>query len=167
MEFILIDGNPRSPVGRARTSAPTGSRFVQIGDENVHHVRELLDEIFGSENFRALIAIKKTAGLGTEGMPTVTDYILWYACDIARLKTRPLFVKQNFTDDPYYVWIMNGNGEKRRLTQDELETGRIPEGWKIFRHQIFLAAGRASSCIYEITFNGEVLYPNRRPKLVH
>ncbi len=139
--------------------APTGSLFVQIGDENVHHLRELLDEVFGSENFRAIIAIKKTAGLGTEGMPTVTDYILWYARDIARLKTRPLFVKQNFTDDPYYVWIMNEDGEKRRLAQDEIETGRIPEGWKLFRHQIFLAAGRTSSCIYEITFGGEVFAP--------
>jgi adenine-specific DNA-methyltransferase len=55
---------------------PTGSIFVQISDENVHHVREVLDEVFDKENFLSLITFKKTLPLGASGLPTVTDYLL-------------------------------------------------------------------------------------------
>lgn len=53
----------------------SGSCFVQIGDENVHLVRNLMDEVFGAENFRAIISVKKTAGLGAVGLVAVTDYL--------------------------------------------------------------------------------------------
>ncbi len=57
----------------------TGSIFVQIGDENVHLVRCLMDEIFGSENFFSLITVRKTGGLGSSGLTTISDFIIWYA----------------------------------------------------------------------------------------
>ena len=60
----------------------TGSIFVQIGDENVHLVRCLLDEVFGRENFAAQIAFKSTDPLGQKGLPQAYDYLLWYAKDI-------------------------------------------------------------------------------------
>jgi len=137
----------------------SGSVFVQISDENVHLVRNLMDEVFGSENFRSLITFKKTAGLGTQGISSVSDYLIWYAKNIENVKERTLYVDQEFDDDPNYVWIMNEEGEKRRLTQDEKTTMRWPEGWKLFRHQIFLAAGRTESCIYPIEFEGEKFMP--------
>jgi adenine-specific DNA-methyltransferase len=137
----------------------SGSCFVQISDENVHLVRCLMDEVFGSENFRSLITFKKTAGLGTEGISSVADYIIWYARDREKLKERTLYVPQDFSDDPNYVWIMNEKGEKRRLTAEEKETMRFPDGWRLFRHQIFLAAGRTTSCIYPLEFEGEVFNP--------
>src|SRR5688572_19669836 len=55
----------------------TGSVFVQIGDENVHRVRAVLDEVFGPENFFSLITLKKLSPLGTGGMANVTDYVIW------------------------------------------------------------------------------------------
>jgi adenine-specific DNA-methyltransferase len=67
----------------------TGSIFVQIGDENVHLVRSVLDEIFGSENFHALIVYRKTSPLGSEGLAGVTDYIVWYAQSVATMKFPP------------------------------------------------------------------------------
>jgi adenine-specific DNA-methyltransferase len=75
--------------------APSGSIFVQISDENLHHVRELMDEVFGSENFVSLISFKKTSGAGspsggTDVLPSVADYLLWYAKDSAQVKYRPL-----------------------------------------------------------------------------
>jgi adenine-specific DNA-methyltransferase len=57
----------------------SGSVFVQIGDENIHRIRVLLDEVFGDENFFSQITLKKLSPLGTGGMANVTDYVLWYA----------------------------------------------------------------------------------------
>jgi len=138
---------------------PSGSVFVQIGDENVHVVRSVLDEVFGPENFRAIISFKKTAGLGTQGLATVTDYLLWYARDIDHLKEISVFVPQDFREDPNYVWVMSPESEKRRLTAEEQESGLIPPGSNLFRHQIFLAAGRTASCIYDLELDGVTYRP--------
>ena len=69
----------------------SGSVFVQIGDENVHLVRSLLDEVFGSENFCSLITFKTTSGagsyvVGTTFLPPSLDYILWYAKEVSAVK---------------------------------------------------------------------------------
>ena len=68
----------------------SGSIFVQIGDENVHLVRCLLDEVFSSQNFVSLITYAKTAGQTSEFLPGTADYIIWYAKDIDQLKYRQL-----------------------------------------------------------------------------
>ncbi len=72
----------------------TGSIFVQIGDENVHLVRCLMDEVFGSENFGALITFTKTSPLGADLLPLTTDYILWYAKNIDTVKYRQVFLEK-------------------------------------------------------------------------
>ncbi|MDP9367237.1 MAG: site-specific DNA-methyltransferase [Chloroflexota bacterium] len=69
----------------------SGSLFLQIGDENVHLVRSLLDEIFGRHNFVSIIQFAKTSSASSDLLPAVADYILWYARDHDRLKYRPLF----------------------------------------------------------------------------
>src|ERR1035437_6668049 len=74
----------------------TGSVFVQIGDENVHLVRCVLDEVFGSENCVRVIAFKKTSGAGspsggTDVLASVFDYVLWYARDLEEVKYRQLY----------------------------------------------------------------------------
>ena len=56
----------------------SGSCFVQISDENVHHVREIMDEVFGNENFVSLITFSKTSGQSSILIPAVSDYLLWY-----------------------------------------------------------------------------------------
>ena len=70
--------------------------FVQIGDENVHVVRSILDEVFGSKNFVSLITFKKTSAVGsfaggTNVIAGASDYLLWYARDVERVKYRQLF----------------------------------------------------------------------------
>jgi adenine-specific DNA-methyltransferase len=57
----------------------TGSVFVQIGDENVHLVRSVMDEVFGSENFCAVIPFKKTSSVGSGRLDCINDYLIWYA----------------------------------------------------------------------------------------
>jgi len=66
----------------------SGSIFVQISDENIHHVRELMDEVFGSENFVSLISFQKTGGLISTGLVHTIDYICWYCKDKAKYKIR-------------------------------------------------------------------------------
>ncbi len=76
----------------------SGSVFVQIGDENVHRVRAVMDEVFGAESFVSLIAFTKTSGLGTKRkLPGRFDFLLWFARDREAVKYRPLYEIQ---DDP-------------------------------------------------------------------
>ena len=77
----------------------TGSLFVQIGDENVHLVRVILDEIFGTENFVSIISVRKTGAVSSPSaklntLGTVTDFILWYSKDISRIKYNQLFLSK-------------------------------------------------------------------------
>lgn len=68
--------------------SPTGSVFVQISDENLHHVREVLDSVFGAENFISIITFAKTTQFSGKTLSSVADYILWYAKDAERAKFR-------------------------------------------------------------------------------
>jgi adenine-specific DNA-methyltransferase len=70
----------------------SGSVFVQIGDENVHRVRAVLDEVFGAENFVSLITVAKTGGQPGEGIPNVTDYLVWFAKDNSSIKLRSIYL---------------------------------------------------------------------------
>jgi len=66
--------------------AQTGSIFVQISDANCHHVKELMDEIFGCENYCSMIPFKKTSALGSGGLDVINDYLVWYAKDATQVK---------------------------------------------------------------------------------
>ncbi len=93
----------------------SGSIFVQIGDENVHRVRVLMDEIFGDENFLSLITTKKSGGMGEEYIDNISDYILWYARRRDSLKYRnPLRVKR----------LSEGSGARYRSVQVDPATIR-------------------------------------------
>jgi adenine-specific DNA-methyltransferase len=78
---------------------PSGSIFVQISDENVHHVREVLDEVFGVENFVAEIVFSKTTGFSSKTLSSIADLIIWYAKDVGRLKFHPLFRPKQAGDE--------------------------------------------------------------------
>src|SRR6478609_882037 len=76
----------------------SGSCFVQIGDENVHLVRCLMDEVFGSENFVSQITVRKTGGTTGAYLQGTADFILWFAVDASQLKFRRLVVTK--AEDP-------------------------------------------------------------------
>ncbi len=99
----------------------SGSLFLQIGDENVHRARALLDEIFGDENFVSEIYFAKTTGLGTKGLPARCDIVLWFAKDASKYKYRQLF-KQKVSGDigaSQYNWAFAPGGVKRRLRRGD------------------------------------------------
>jgi adenine-specific DNA-methyltransferase len=69
----------------------TGSVFVQIGDENVHLVRNVMDEVFGSENFVSLVTVRKTTSEGSSLIGSTSDFLIWYGKDRVRTKFRPIY----------------------------------------------------------------------------
>ena len=126
----------RLVVGRELLSE-SGSFFVQIGEKNVHLVRCLLDEVFGSENEVNTIIFKKTSSEETEGLSNVADYILWYAKNIENVKRRELLVKKTPGGEgaKQYVYKLSPDGEDiQKLTDEELlDPSLVPAGWKICR----------------------------------
>ncbi len=139
---------------------PSGSCFVQISDENVHLLRSVMDEVFGSENFVSLVTVKKTAGLGTERLPAIADFLLWYAKDQGNLKYHSLYGFKELEGDAAYSMVEESDGTRRRMTKEEANDHTLlPKSARVFRNQILLAAGRTESCIYPIEFGGEVFNP--------
>jgi adenine-specific DNA-methyltransferase len=139
----------------------SGSVFVQISDENVHHVRELMDEVFGVGNFCAQLAFQKTGGFAPELISSVYDYLIWYAKDRkSPVKFRKLFrEKSSSTIEAGYTWIETPNGERRRLTSDELSgSARAPEGRR-FQTSILVSPGASEEGSKPFEFEGRVYYP--------
>jgi len=132
----------------------SGSIFVQIGDENVHRVRSLMDEVFGDESFVTIITFKKTAGLGKGQMPEVTDFILWYTKHKESVKRRLLFESKNPESDPAYSIVKESVGQFRRI-----KSGETVSSNEHARFQILLAAGRTPSCVYTIDAFGREYSP--------
>lgn len=93
----------------------SGSVFVQIGEDNVHLVRALLDEILGRDNFAGAITFLKTGGKGGAGLDSVTDYILWYARTRSLMKYRQLHIpRPERTMETQYDWSELPSGERGR-----------------------------------------------------
>ncbi len=99
----------------------SGSVFVQIGDENVHLVRSLLDEVFGEKNFCSLLTVVKTAGQTSELIAGTADYVLWYAKSRPNIKFRQPLVEKGLQSDKagVYRWVMNSAGELTRLSDEQ------------------------------------------------
>lgn len=139
----------------------SGSCFIQISNENVHLVRNLLDEVFGSENFISTIAFKTSAGRGSSYLDNIFDFIIWYAKDKPKLKYRPLFTDKAITDDgSRYNKIQLPNGEIKTLTKEQM-AGRapIPEG-KIFCVNPLNSQGATEGETSDpFTYQGKEYYP--------
>jgi adenine-specific DNA-methyltransferase len=104
----------------------SGSIFVQIGDQNVHRVRSLLDEIFGEDNACAQITVVKTAGQTSELIAGTADYILWYSKTRRLTKFRnPLIDKGLDTDKSgVYRWLRDTDGRTRPLSEADRVSGK-------------------------------------------
>jgi adenine-specific DNA-methyltransferase len=110
---------------------PSGSIFVQISDENLHHVRELMDEVFGAENFCSIITYSKTTSTTGDDLSVVNDYIIWFFRDHERARARKLYKtkRPGEVGGTGYNKVMMPDGEIRPLAEFE-EVG-IPAGARI------------------------------------
>lgn len=143
----------------------TGSIFVQIGDENVHLVRSLLDEVFGSENFIAEIIVSKTAGASMEFIDTVTDFVLWYGRNREITKYRPIFQGKETgkTGLSLYRFVELPDGTRRKQTQEEAHNlEMLPAGSKIFRMDALTSQTQASTTRYVAEFKGKKYNSGKR-----
>ncbi len=125
---------------------PTGSIFVQISDEHAHHVRNILEEVFGDENFVSQITFQKTSGFETTTIAALGDFLLWYARDKSRLKVRKLFEPQDIEPgEGNATWLLLSNGTYRGVTADE-RRGEVPlpEGSRLYLPDNILSQGGAA-----------------------
>ncbi len=138
----------------------TGSVFVQIGDENVHLVRCLMDEVFGSENFCGLIAFQKTGGFAPTLLSSVYDYIIWFGKHKDQVKYRkPLRPRSKAMIESGYSWIETESNERRRLTSKEKNAvDPIPHGRR-FQSSILVSAGASERGSCPFVFEGKTYQP--------
>lgn len=108
----------------------TGSVFVQISDENLHHVREIMDEVFGAGNYVSTLIYKKTTTASSEGIASVCDYLIWYGKNVERLKYRQLYFEKSLggVGATQYTWVRRPNGERfdaRDKVDSEIAAGSV------------------------------------------
>jgi adenine-specific DNA-methyltransferase len=146
--------------------ADSGSIFVQISDENLHHVREVMDEVFGGENCCAVIAFKKTSGagspsLGTDVLAAVADYLLWYAKDADSVKVHRLYASRaNAEGEGAYTWVDLPNGTRRRMTAEErADLSSLPVGTKVFTPDNLTSQSGVDKTRYPIKLEGREFRP--------
>ena len=139
----------------------TGSVFVQISDDNVHIVRNVLDEVFGRENFVSQISFKKTGGFSGKYISSNHDLILWYGKHKELLKYHPIYIScpEPEPDDPNYVWLEFRDGEIRRMSPKERRREvPLPEDARVFRYGPLTSDG-ASKESQPFEFDGQTFYP--------
>ena len=138
----------------------TGSIFVQISEANVHHVREVLDEVFGANNFVSQVLFYTTSGFSTSTLSRAGDYILWYAKNKSSMKYHQLYYRKNI--DPTnsrYNNLLFPDGTTRSLTaQERANPSLIPREAKAFMPDNIKSQG-ASSQNQDFEFEGITYNP--------
>ena len=125
----------------------SGSCFVQISDENMHLVRSLMDEVFGSENFVSLISFVTTSGFDSTTLPRNGDYIIWYAKNSELVKYRSIYrEKDTNVEAGNYKWLMFENGEYRGVTVEELRGNKkIPDKTSLYQPTSLISQGSTNT----------------------
>jgi adenine-specific DNA-methyltransferase len=137
-----------------------GSVFVQIGDENVHLVRCLMDEVFGSDNLCSQVCVKKTAAQTDETLSSVADYLLWFAKNRDRVKLRSLYEPKQYGERyaEQYRWVELPDGSRRRLRADE----NPQDDWRVFRPDNLTSSHEYSKGKQPYEFQGKLYDPAAR-----
>ncbi len=135
----------------------SGSVFVQISNENVHRIREIMDEVMGPANFCAAIAFRRGGFQTSQLLPITHDYLVWYAKDRPRVKYRQLFTarpeKEAFRGQD--LWIEADDGQRRRIRRQEV--GAVPG--RVFRHKATYSASGSEASRFAVEFNGRSFMP--------
>jgi adenine-specific DNA-methyltransferase len=140
----------------------SGSVFVQISDENIHHVRELMDELFGTGNFVSLINFVKNSGQTTSLLSGNCDYIIWYARAKKAIKYRQLFYDKSAGSEyaDRYDSVELPNGKRRSLTQEEHnDLSLVPQGARLFTMQPAVSAGFNKNTTVDFVLDGTKYHP--------
>ena len=138
----------------------SGSIFVQIGDENVHRLRCLMDEVFGSENFCRLITFKKTTGHASLLPPSIYDYIIWYAKDIEQVKSRtPMVPRSTESESKSYTWLETSEGGEQRASSKDQNKMYESAGARRFMTASIVSSGASKEGSKPFNFRATTFYP--------
>lgn len=142
--------------------ADSGSIFVQISDENVHHVREILGEVFGKDNYCNQISFVKTSSATSELLPTVNDYLLWFAKDKKQVlkKYRSLWAPKSLESlRENYRYLDLPNGKWITLNEEQLSGSKaIPEGKRFWMSDL-TSQNPSPTRTVEYEFEGKQFFP--------
>lgn len=139
----------------------SGSVYIQISDENVHHIREICDEVFGPENFVSQIIFrKKQMPLGAMFLETTCDFIIWYAKNKKKIKFHQLYRDKDVEGDSHWNMVELADGTRRKMSTPELNNHKLlPDGCRIFRLLPLYPAGFNDNALFPVQFNGRTFYP--------
>ena len=132
----------------------SGSVFVQIGDENVHRVRSVMDEVFGDENFVGVITFRTHSPLGVKLLPGPFDYAIWYGKNISEVKYRQLHVEKQYGSDTPFSYIEQPDGARFHVSKNANIDSEIKKGNNVFRLSTMSSTGYTPSCIFPFVFEG-------------
>lgn len=137
----------------------SGSIFVQIGDENIHRVRSLMDEVFGSENFCRQISYVSTSGFKTSVLSRQDNYLIWYGKNVNEVKYRQPFTSKSYSSGEFRVYnkIQYNDLTRRTLKREEFDNpSLIPSDTKIYRIDNLKSQGSKG---FKFTYKGESFLP--------
>ena len=138
----------------------SGSCFVQIGDENVHRVRALMDEVFGEDNFCSLISYKTSVGLGSQGLDNTANYLVWYCKNKEVRKFRPI-LRQTIPGEEgasRYKTVWLPDLKEYRVEDPASET--LPKGARLFRDQGMTSRTGSATTTFDVLFRGRNYRPS-------
>ena len=145
----------------------TGSVFVQISDENLHTARSLLDEVFGAENFCALITFQKTAAVSSPDARTnvigaLCDYVIWYSKDFNQVKYRQLYLDKGYGvgAGESYKSIRLKDGNETTVSKVIKEIGAIPQGAQLFQATSLQSDGYSEQLSKVFEYAGKTFTPS-------
>ena len=146
-----------------------GSIFVQIGDENVHLVRNVLDEVFGSKNFCSQITFFKTSVQSspmarTNVLSSSSDFILWYAKDIATVKYQQIFTdkREARSTEQVYTRIELSDGARTRMSKEQVRGSEaLPPAARVFRIDTLTSQTGGQTTIFPFQHDGDTFIPGR------
>jgi len=144
----------------------SGSIFVQIGDENVHRVRAVMDEVFGDENFVSMVFVQKSGGFSAGTLDGIGDYVVWYAKARDLVKSRRLFdskadAKSGLSNYP--ILRLQDHQERNLTKLEKTDASSLPLGSKLFGiHSITSARPPGAGDVLEFNFEGRNFTPGTR-----
>ena len=141
----------------------SGSIFVQIGDENVHRVRAMMNEVFGEDNCISVIAVVKTSSSSGNKLSSVNDYIVWYAKSVSNAKYRQLYVSKELggAGGGQYTWAEDKDGQRKSYGKSGIVEAES-EGLRVFRPDNVTSQRPAGDGdVREFTVEGKTYTPGK------
>ena len=139
----------------------SGCIFIQISDENLHLVRNILDEIFGYNNFITEITFKTKIPLTTKHIANISDYLVVYAKNKSQFKYRQVWEERDVINDNEFTYTEDEKGNVVKLNKEEKQNLIKRKDFKIFRRLDLSATGFGETTFFPVDFKGETFYPTK------